>query len=78
MRQGVGLGYELGYKHYLIKTFVTYDMARGRQKKIFEATRDDFSRKLTDKPQPIQRFDQPSFLLSEEEIKNAIRKIGKI
>ena len=76
MRQGVGLGYELGYRHYLIKTFVTYDMARGRQKRIFEATRDDFSRKLTDKPTMIQRFTR-SFLLTEEDIKKAIKKFGK-
>ena len=76
MRQGVGLGYELGYRHYLIKTFVTYDMSRGRQKKIFEATRDDFSRQLTDKPTTVPRFNRP-LLLSEEEIKKAMKKYGK-
>lgn len=76
MRQGVGLGYELGYRHYLIKTFVTYDMSRGRQKIIFEATRDDFSRQLTDKPTTVPRFNRP-LLLSEEEIKKAMKKYGK-
>lgn len=76
MRQGVGLGYELGYRHYLIKTFLTYDMSRGRQKKIFEATRDDFSRQLTDKPTTVPRFNRP-LLLSEEEIKKAMKKYGK-
>ena len=78
MRQGVGLGYELGHRHYLIKTFVTYDMARGRQKKIFEATRDDFSRKMDDRAPAVPRFGQQSFLLSEEEIKKAMKKYGKL
>ena len=77
MRQGVGLGYELGHRHYLIKTFVTYDMARGRQKKIFEATRDDFSRKMDDRAPAVPRLGQQSFLLSEEEIKKAMKKYGK-
>ncbi len=79
MQNGVGLGYEIGRKHYLIKTFITYDMSRGRQKKIFEATRDDFTRKLDQRASiSVPRLGQPiPILLSENDIKKAIRKFGK-
>ena len=77
MRMGVGLGYELGYNHYLIKTFVTYEMSRGRQKKIFEAARDDFERNIDTRPKvPPFGINSPG-LLSESEIKKAIKKFGK-
>lgn len=77
MRLGVGLGYELGYRHYLIKTFVTYDMSKGRQKRIFEATRDDVTRPLTSQTLRKRSVMPPPLLLSEEEIKKAIKKFGK-
>lgn len=77
MQQGVGLGYELGHHHYLIKTFVTYDMSRGKQKKIFEAARDDFSNRINSAPPLLKRIGE-AILISEEEIKKAIKKIGRL
>lgn len=77
MHHGVGLGYELGYRHYLIKTFVTYDMARGRQKRIFESTRDDATRKLESaEAQKLPVNSKAFFELSEEELREAVRKYG--
>ena len=77
MHHGVGLGYELGYRHYLIKTFVTYDMARGRQKMIFESTRDDATRKLESaEAQKLPVNSKAFFELSEEELREAVRKYG--
>lgn len=78
MRQGIGLGYELGYRHYLIKTFVTYEMSRGRQKNIFEATRDDLVRTRQDVPQRVRTIGSGTCLLSEEEIKKAMKKYGNL
>ena len=78
MRQGIGLGYELGYRHYLIKTFVTYEMSRGRQKSIFEATRDDLTRVHNSVPQRSGTAGSGSCLLSEEEIREAMKKYGKL
>lgn len=77
MQNGVGLGYEVGPRHYLIKTYITYDMARGKQKKILEATRDDFTRQLCQRAViPVPEISLPS-ILTENDIKKAIRKISK-
>ena len=75
MHNGVGLGYELGSGHYLIKTFITYEMSKGKQKAIFEAARRGVDDLLADKKSiSIPRLEKP--ILSEEEIKKAMKKYG--
>lgn len=74
MRQGVGLGYELGRRHYLIKTFITYEMTRGRQKKTFEAARDNFAK--IDSPQKIlPPLGSNISIIPESEIIEAIKAL---
>ncbi len=41
MTHGVGMGYEVAPRHYLIKTYITYEMSYGKQKDVFEAKRHD-------------------------------------
>lgn len=77
MKHGIGLGYEVGNKHFLIKTYITYEMSRGRQKMIFESKRDDMQRiKLDTKGFFKSPLEQPKLIIDESEIKKLKRKLG--
>lgn len=76
MKNVVGLGYEVGKRHYLMKTCITYDMSMGKQKEIFESKRNDVLR-VTAKPSP---FTLPLTLMNcgitEKVVEKLKRKLG--
>ena len=79
MTHGVGMGYEVGYKHYLIKTYITYDMTQGKQKEILESKREDvvnMASKNTDFRAP--KLAPEKLILDESLIKKLKRKLGII
>jgi hypothetical protein len=52
-------------------------MSKGRQKEIFEAARDDFSRRLAEPPpMKIPRLGRIEYPLDKEELKKAMKKYG--
>lgn len=77
MRHGIGLGYEVGHKHYLIKTFITYDMTVGKQRRLFESKRAEAASALdNDKPTKIPKIGTAVYEISEKAIKKIKRKLG--
>lgn len=77
MKNGVGLGYEVGRKHYLIKTYITYDMSFGKQKEIFENKRNDVIKTIYTPSSPlIPRLGKTTVEISEKAIQKLKRKLG--
>lgn len=76
MSHGVGMGYEVGYRHYLIKTYITYDMSVGRQKEIFESKRSTVS--STSYVAPSTPFPQPLLQGGMEIPKKILKKIRRM
>ena len=78
MRHGVGLGDEVGHKHYLIKTFFTYEMSYGRQRQVFESKRAESASALDyDKKIPMSRIGVAiNEVFSEKTIKKLKRRLG--
>lgn len=81
MSHGVGMGYEVGPHHFLIKTYITYDMSFGKQKKVFEQKREDVTSVASDKPLPYQRtrflgVPMPNVAISDSIIKKLKRKLN--
>lgn len=76
MKNGVGLGYEVGKRHYLIKTYITYEMSMGKQKEIFESKRNDVIR-VTANPSPFtQPLTRINLGITEKEVEKLKRKLG--
>lgn len=75
MSHGVGMGYEVGYRHYLIKTYITYDMTLGKQKEIFESKRNDVL-KTTAKPAPFTLPIVKATEITEKIVDKVKRKLG--
>lgn len=79
MTHGVGMGYEVGYKHFLIKTYIKYDMSFGKQKEIFDAKREDVTNNVNVQPIPYQRspilVGQEDIVVNESLIKKLKRKL---
>ena len=76
MKNVVGLGYEVGKRHYLMKTCITYDMSMGKQKEIFESKRNNVLMDTTI-PSP---FTLPlagmNFGITEKVVEKLKRKLG--
>ena len=75
MSHGVGMGYEVGYKHYLIKTYITYDMSHGKQKKVFDSKRDDVIKIANSQDYPAPKIGD-NMIINESIIKKIKRKLG--
>ena len=77
MKNGVGFGYEVGNKHYLIKTFLTYDMTYGVQRQTFESKKHEIIDLLDDsKPVPLPRLDSALSTIEEKDIEKLRRKLS--
>ena len=78
MCHGVGLGYEVGKRHYLMKTYITYEMTRGRQKQVLESKREDIvttAERVLGKPPKLAV--KKDLVADEETIKKIKRKLNK-
>lgn len=77
MTHGVGMGYEVGPRHFLIKTYITYDMSYGKQKEVFESKREDAKSIVNDKPLPYRPplLSKPNLVIDEAIIKKLKRKL---
>jgi hypothetical protein len=76
MSHGVGMGYEVGYRHFLIKTYITYDMSLGKQKETFEHMRNEVVKTTANPLSYTPPLVRESIELSEKVIKKIKRKLG--
>ena len=77
MAHGIGMGYEVDHRHYLIKTYITYEMSFGQQKKVLQSVRDEL-RKGIKEQNTIPIIGDVKNLLDESIINKIKRKLGII
>lgn len=75
MSHGVGMGYEVGPRHFLIKTYIKYDMSFGKQKKVFESKREDVV-SIIKKSETVMPRINDNLIVDETIIKKLKRKLG--